>query len=71
MAFHNGTSTSSTGESYFDVSQGLAVSYGKVDFFTDLAIRFWLFGTNKELVVGDRRLESTYVYPRLGFNVAI
>ena len=71
MTFHNGTSTSSTGAGYFDVSQGLAVSYGKVDFFTDLAFRSWLFGTNKELVVGERRLESAYVYPRLGFNVAI
>ena len=71
MAFHNGTSTSTTGASYFDVVYGLAVSYGKIHFFTDLAMRFWLFGTDKDLVMGDRRLESAYVYPRLGFNVAI
>ncbi len=71
MSFHNGASTSTTSGWYFDVVQGLAVSYGKVDFFTDVAIRYWALSPNKDMQVGDRKLESNYVYPRLGFNIAI
>ena len=71
MSFHNGANTSTTSGWYFDVIQGLAVSYGKVDFFTDVAFRYWALSPNKDMQIGDRKLESNYVYPRLGFNIAI
>ena len=71
QSLHNGSSFGSTGYGFFDLSQGFGVNYGRIEFFTDLALRNCFFGSNKDLQIGDRRADSTSVYPRLGFSFAL
>jgi len=53
---------------FLDVYSGLSVEYGRIHVYTDLALRNGGYGTDKTVVLGDKRIEHSYLYPRLGVS---
>ena len=71
QTYRGATDKQTSGFGYVDVFQGFEVSYGKIGVSFDLALRNTLAAANKDIMIGDKKVYSNYVYPRFGLSYSL
>jgi hypothetical protein len=71
QTYRGATEKKTSGFGYVDVFQGFEVSYGKIGVSFDLALRNNLAQANKDIMIGDKKVYPTYVYPRFGLSYSL
>jgi hypothetical protein len=71
QTYRGATDKQTSGFGYVDVFQGFEVSYGKIGVSFDLALRNNLAKANKDIMIGDKKVYPTSVYPRFGLSYSL